>query len=45
LGDFLDKPHKAGGLALSQFGASAVLLMFIAISILFFRQRAAEQSH
>ncbi|HYA37678.1 MAG TPA: hypothetical protein VEI74_05345 [Candidatus Methylomirabilis sp.] len=45
LGDVLDKPVKAGGLALSRFGASAVLLMFIAISILFFRQRAAKQAH
>ena len=45
LGDFLDKPVKAGGLALSRFGASAALLLFIAISILIFRQRAAERAH
>ncbi len=45
LGDFLDKPLKTGGLALSRYTASAVLLVFIAISILIFRQRAAEQAH
>ena len=45
LGDFLDKPLKAGGMALSRFGASAVLLAFIAASILVFRQRAARQGH
>ena len=45
LGDLLDKPVKAGGLALSRFGASAALLLFIALSILIFRQRAARQAH
>ena len=45
LGDFLDKPVKAGGMALSRFGASAVLLLFIATSILIFQQRAAKQGH
>jgi len=45
LGDFLDKPLKAGGLALSRYSASAVLLLFIATSILIFRQRAAQQAH
>jgi len=45
LGDFLDKPVKAGGLALSRFGASATLLLFIAMSIVIFRQRAARQVH
>ena len=45
LGDFLDKPVKAGGLALSRYSASAALLFFIAASILIFRQRAAEQAH
>jgi len=45
LGDFLDKPVKAGGMALSRFGASAALLLFIAMSILIFRQRGAKQAH
>ncbi|NBF18246.1 hypothetical protein GV729_23595, partial [Pseudomonas sp. Fl4BN2] len=29
VGDFLDKPHSAGGLALSRYSASAALLAFI----------------
>lgn len=45
VGDFLDKPLSAGGLALSRFSASAVLLVFILTSILVFRQRAAKQCH
>ena len=45
LGDFLDKPVKAGGMDLSRYSASVVLLLFIATSILIFRQRAARQSH
>jgi uncharacterized membrane-anchored protein len=44
-GDFLDKPLNAGGLALSRFSASAVLLGFILMSLLIFRQRAAKQCH
>ncbi|MGC3963507.1 MAG: hypothetical protein QM803_09320 [Rhodocyclaceae bacterium] len=45
VGDFLDKPHAAGGLALSRYSASAVLLGFILTSLLFVRQRAAATSH
>jgi uncharacterized membrane-anchored protein len=45
LGDLLDKPLKAGGLALSRVSASAALLVFIATSILIFQQRAARQAH
>lgn len=45
VGDFLDKPHSAGGLALSRYSASATLLAFILTSILFFRQRAARKAH
>jgi uncharacterized membrane-anchored protein len=45
VGDFLDKPLSAGGLALSRVSASAVLLGFILTSILIFRQRAAKQCH
>ncbi len=45
VGDFLDKPLSAGGLALSRYSASAVLLAFILTSILIFQQRAAKQAH
>ena len=45
VGDFLDKPVNAGGLALSRYTASAALFAFILTCILFFKQRAAEQAH
>ena len=45
VGDFLDKPLSAGGLALSRYSASAVLFAFILTSILIFQQRAAKQPH
>jgi uncharacterized membrane-anchored protein len=45
LGDFLDKPVAAGGLALSRYTASLVLLGFIVLAIIAFPQRAASQSH
>jgi uncharacterized membrane-anchored protein len=45
VGDFLDKPLDAGGLALSRFSASAVLLALIAVGLLVFPQRAARQAH
>src|SRR6266850_4155167 len=45
VGDFLDKPLSAGGLALSRYSASAVLLAFTLASISIFRQRAAKQAH
>lgn len=45
VGDFLDKPLSAGGLAFSRYFASAVLLMFIAVCILMFEHRAAKQGH
>ncbi len=45
VGDFLDKPVAAGGLALSRYSASAVLLLFMVACMLLFRQRAAERSH
>ena len=44
-GDLLDKPLRAGGLALSRYSASAVLLAFILTFILFSRQRPAAQTH
>lgn len=45
LGDLLDKPVSKGGLALSRFGASAVLLFIIVTCILAFRQRPARAAH
>lgn len=45
IGDFLDKPLDAGGLALSRYTASAMLLTFILICILFLEQRPAKQMH
>ena len=45
VGDFLDKPLNAGGLALSRYTASAVLIVFIVACILIFQQKAAERSH
>ncbi len=45
VGDFLDKPIKAGGLALSRYTASAVLLGFIVACVCFFPQRASEKAH
>lgn len=45
VGDLLDKPHAAGGLALSRYVASAVLLVFIAGCIFLFPQRPARTAH
>jgi uncharacterized membrane-anchored protein len=45
LGDFLDKPVSAGGLALSRYSASAVLLALIVACIVVFPQRAARKGH
>lgn len=45
VGDFLDKPLKEGGLALSRFSASSVLLAFMLIAVLCFPHRAAERAH
>jgi len=45
VGDFLDKPLDAGGLALSRYAASAVLLVLIVACVRFFPQRAASRSH
>lgn len=44
VGDFLDKPLDAGGLALSRYSASAVLLAFIVAFIFIFPQRASRQA-
>lgn len=45
VGDFLDKPVSAGGLDLSRFAASALLLVFIAGCIRVVPQRAARAGH
>src|ERR1043165_8538917 len=45
VGDFLDKPHTEGGLALSRYTASFALLVVIVALILIFRQRPASKAH
>lgn len=45
VGDFLDKPLNAGGLALSRYSASGALLAFMLTAILVYRQRAARTAH
>ena len=45
VGDYLDKPLTAGGLALSRFGASAALLAFIAFALFAFKHRASARTH
>jgi uncharacterized membrane-anchored protein len=45
VGDLLDKPLDAGGLAFSRYAASAVLLSFIAACIVIFPQKASERAH
>jgi len=42
VGDFLDKPVSSGGLALSRFTASAVLLMLMVVCISIFPQIATK---
>jgi uncharacterized membrane-anchored protein len=45
VGDFLDKPLNAGGLALSRYSASLALLAFITASVLLLQQKAAKAAH
>jgi uncharacterized membrane-anchored protein len=45
VGDLLDKPVNQGGLALSRFSASAVLLALMVFCILIFSQRPAKRAH
>jgi uncharacterized membrane-anchored protein len=45
LGDFLDKPMAQGGLALSRYTASLVLLVVIVALILIIPQRPASKAH
>ena len=44
VGDFLDKPLASGGLDLSRFTASLILLIFIAVCIYFYRQDGRQLS-
>lgn len=45
VGDFLDKPVASGGLNLSRYSASAVLMVFIIACIVIIKQRPARTSH
>ena len=45
IGDFLDKPISAGGMALSRYSASAALLLFILACITTFPQKPASTHH
>jgi uncharacterized membrane-anchored protein len=45
VGDFLDKPHNKGGLALDRFSASATLLALIMVCIFAFSHKPAKQGH
>lgn len=45
VGDFLDKPVTAGGLALSRYSASAALLVFIVACITLLPQKPASEHH
>ncbi len=44
-GDLLDKPLNAGGMDLSRYTASGILLAAIVLCVLFLPQRAARASH
>ncbi|MBV9217417.1 MAG: hypothetical protein JO053_14705 [Acidobacteria bacterium] len=45
VGDLLDKPTEDGGLELSRYAATGVLLVAIILCILIFPNRPAEESH
>ena len=45
VGDFLDKPLTDGGLALSRYAATAVLLGLIGIGLALFKQQPAHSGH
>src|SRR3954464_2444525 len=45
VGDFLDKPHAQGGLALSRYAASVALLALIVALIAIFPQKPATKTH
>ncbi len=45
VGDFLDKSPNMGGLGLSRYSASIVLVLFIVACIVLFKQKAAQNHH
>jgi len=45
VGDFFDKPAEKGGLELDRFVASGILLAFIVVLLLVFRQKPASEAH
>src|SRR3954467_1722283 len=45
VGDFLDKPHADGGLALSRYTATLSLLVAIVVLIFVFPQKPASKAH
>ncbi|MDE2585770.1 MAG: hypothetical protein KGN39_10260 [Betaproteobacteria bacterium] len=45
LGDFLDKPTSVGGLALSRYAASVVLIGLMVVCLFIFPQRPIAQRH
>src|SRR3954451_18070819 len=45
VGDFLDKSHEQGGLALSRYSASVALMVVIVLLILIFPQKPASKAH
>src|SRR3954471_11157517 len=45
VGDLLDKPHEQGGLALSRYVASGVLIVLMVLGIALFRQKPAGTTH
>ncbi|MEO6656453.1 MAG: hypothetical protein ABIO36_10265 [Pyrinomonadaceae bacterium] len=45
VGDFLDKPIEKGGLELSRYTASIILVLLIVVLLLIFRPKAAEAAH
>jgi len=45
VGDLLDKPLASGGLALSRYSATAVLVALIVACVIAFPQRAARSAH
>jgi uncharacterized membrane-anchored protein len=45
VGDFLDKPIGSGGLALSRYTASAVLIGFLVLCLAVFKHRPAQKAH
>lgn len=45
VGDFLDKPLSEGGLALSRYSASAILIVLVGLCLVIFPQRSASRGH